>query len=255
MKLLSNEIMGLADHFSEAEKVILFSAVERNGVFWKKCEIKWSNEGGIVLSDGEFIYPLGKIDNSIGFEKITHSGILGKFDNVRKILNFRKTKKWTVMEKEFAKFEATGKFEELSAPREISMKMVNNARQLSQFCCMKGQFLEEESGEVIDVNRLYESLGESYLHVCPALISHEGEEIGIISSNFFSQKGSMINMLFIKKEFRLRGYGKLLLKWYINQLLKNSKNMYLFYSPKNKPAMNIYRELGFVRIEKWLMAI
>lgn len=65
----------------------------------------------------------------------------------------------------------------------------------------------------------------------------------------------MINMLYVEKEHRSHGYGKILLRWFINQLLKNTKNIYLFYSPDNIPAKRIYEKLGFRKIDKWLMAL
>jgi GNAT superfamily N-acetyltransferase len=245
----------LANRLSESEKVILFSAIGKKGVFGRKCEIKLADEECLILSDGGFLYPLGKVGSQKGFVETDPVGILGNADNVRKVLNADGIRKWTVMEKEFVKLEGPEKFEEGSLPKGIKIRMVGNAEQLRQYCHLKGQFIKEESGEVVDVDKMIESLGVSYPVISPVLMSYEDRPIGIVNSNFSSREGSMINMLYVEKEHRSHGYGKILLRWFINQLLKNTKNIYLFYSPDNIPAKRIYEKLGFRKIDKWLMAL
>lgn len=61
----------------------------------------------------------------------------------------------------------------------------------------------------------------------------------------------------ISKEFRGIGLGEKLLKFIINKSKKKfkPKNIYLFAFAENKPALNLYKKLGFkifAKFPKWL---
>lgn len=242
------------DIFTESENVILFSALNGNGVFHDTYNVLLDSESGIILSDSNFIYPLGKVfaprNMSDGF-----SGILGRTTNVDKII---KGENWLVMDKIFAKlnlakYDLFDKNDLLG--KDIKICLVGNESQLKDYCNLKCAFILEESQEVLDPKKIYSSLKESYLHLRPALLFYKGQAVGMISSNFYSSKGAMINLLFIGKKFRRHGLGTILLKWYIKSLSKISNNIYLFYSSDNSPAKKLYGELGFQEIDNWIMAL
>lgn len=245
----------LENSLDESERVILFSAIEGNGVFKRKCEIKFIKKNGAILFDGESLYPLGKIGDCASIKHVANSSVIGKFENVLKVTDSQKTKKWILMEKSFAVLESPIDFVESFIPEGISVNVVRSLEQLFLFNSFKCQFLKEESGGSIDVDESYEALKPFYKSVFPVLMTYKGEEIGIVNSDFCSKTSSMVNMLFIKKEFRSLGFGEFLLKWYVNELLKKSKNVCLFYSPGNIQARELYKKVGFVQIDKWLMAV
>ena len=244
----------LENSLDESERVILFSAIEGNGVFKKKCEIKFVNKNGVILFDGESLYPLGKIEDCASVKDVPNSVVIGKFENVLKVTDSQKAKKWILMEKSFSVLKDPIDFVGSFIPEGISVNVVRSFEQLFLFNHFKCQFLEEESGRSGDIDKSYEALKHFYKSIFPILMTYEGEEIGIVNSDFFSPISSMINMLFIKKEFRSFGFGEFLLKWYVDQLLKKSKNVCLFYSPGNIRARELYKKVGFVQIDKWLMA-
>ena len=244
----------LGDVFTESENVILLSALNGNGVFGDICNLLSNSESGIILSDSNFIYPLGKVSVPKNMPD-DFSGILGRTANVQKIV---KGKNWLVMDKIFAKLSVDKHdlFDNNDLLREdIEICLVGNESQLKDYCDLKGAFIFEESQATLDPKKIHSSLKRSYLYLRPALLFCKGQAVGMISSNFYSSKGAMINLLFIKKEFRRRGLGKVLLKWYIKSLSEISNNIYLFYSSDNLSAKRLYGELGFQEIDNWIMAL
>ena len=244
----------LGDVFTESENVILLSALNGNGVFGDICNLLSNSESGIILSDSNFIYPLGKVSIPSKMPD-DFSGILGRTANVKGII---KGKNWLVMGKIFAKLnrDKHDLFDNNDLLREdIEICLVGNESQLKDYCDLKGAFIFEESQATLDPKKIHSSLKRSYLYLRPALLFCKGQAVGMISSNFYSSKGAMINLLFIKKEFRRRGLGKVLLKWYIKSLSEISNNIYLFYSSDNLSAKRLYGELGFQEIDNWIMAL
>lgn len=244
----------LRNIFTESENVILFTALNGNGVFRDTYDVLLDSENGIILSDSNFIYPLGKVSAPKNMPN-DFKGVLGRTVNVKKIL---KGKNWLVMDKIFAKLNLAKHdlFNKDDLPGEdIKIYLAGNESQLKDFCNLKRAFILEESQEALDPKKIYSSLKESYLHLRPALLFFKGQAVGMISSNFYSSKGAMINLLFIEKKFRRRGLGTVLLKWYIKSLSKISNNIYLFYSSDNLAAKKLYGELGFQEIDNWIMAL
>ncbi|MFA5828871.1 MAG: GNAT family N-acetyltransferase [Candidatus Gracilibacteria bacterium] len=158
------------------------------------------------------------------------------------------------MEKSFLKL-IDGSFSRTVLPSLITIEIVKNKIQLKHYCLLKAKFLFEEGGSKVNENKLYSGLQSSYSSVIPAIMYFENIPIGIVNSNFNSEKSAMINMLFIDNTFRSNGYGKLLLAWYIAELQKISVDIYLFFSPSNIPAQRLYSRLGFKKIEEWKMVV
>lgn len=240
---------------SKSEQVILLSAIQKKGIFTKKCEFIHRDEKGTLIFDGNFIYPLGDLNINIDkLSEIPFTGILGRSTNVQKILKLREQKDYLVMNKEFAVLDKTKTRKDIPLTNNLTIDIVKTTDQLQQFCILKNMFLFEESGHKSDTKALFNSLKNDYSALFPTLLNYKGETIGIVSSNFSSDYSSMINTLFIKKDFRNKGYGKILLEYYINFLLKHSKNICLFYSP-NSVAQKIYEKLGFKKSDEWGMAV
>ncbi len=65
----------------------------------------------------------------------------------------------------------------------------------------------------------------------------------------------MINMLFVKKDFRRQGFGEILLTWYVKHLFLKTSNLYLFYSSDNISAQRLYEKMGFKKIGTCVMAV
>lgn len=242
---------------SEAERTVLLSAIKKSGVFWNGYDVLDDN-GGIILFDGNFLYPLGKIDidrYSKFLGKMAFSGILGSSENVSKILKMINKKNWITMKKDFAILKECKQFSDNSLSSDLQIDRIENRNQLKQFCALKSEFLLEEFGQKTDPEVLYNFLENCYSNYCPVLLTYQDKAVGMVSSNFSSDESSMINMLFIKKDFRGYGYGQILLKWYVRYLLEFTKTICLFSSPENIVANKIYKKIGFKKTDEWLMAL
>lgn len=255
-KIVTNKMFTtLVQYLTESERLILLSAINKKGVFNKHCDVLFKSENNVVFFDGEFMYPLGVFNDIDDVQIDFCKGILGGKDNVRHFLKLLNIKDWLVMDKTFCERRNRNLFTDVQLPRKITIDLVTTDYQLRQFCFLKSEFLYEESGERVMPEVLYNSISNYYKSLSPTLLSCRNQPIGMISSNFSSDDGVMINMFFVEKNSRNHGYGKLLLKWYINYLLKSFTDIYLFYSPHNHIVKSLYKNFGFNKIDDWSMAI
>ena len=83
----------------------------------------------------------------------------------------------------------------------------------------------------------------NYSYVC----KENKKIIGILKAEISGYKEITIVVLVVKKEFRRKGLGKLLLK----RLLEDTKHykIFLYVSVKNEIAMSFYTKEGFKRVE------
>lgn len=238
---------------SESEQVIYESFLKQGGVFDRFVKIVHESDRCIILYDGNFLYPLGDCKNIDNLPQINHGGILGRESNVQSVMEYFGNIPYIIMKKYYAKLEKLPKHDDYQIPEEIQINNVIALDELKEFCQLKSDFLKEESGVKISPAKIFASLKENFSKIHPVIAKHKNRAIGMISSNFHSTNYAMINMLYIKMDYRRKGYGKILLRWYISELKKQSKNIYLFFSPDNKVQM-IYQQIGFKTIDKWIMA-
>lgn len=83
------------------------------------------------------------------------------------------------------------------------------------------------------------------LFVCDEQNKTRGYLIGSIFNNIW-QKSAYIDDLFIKKSYKRKGLGKLLISEFIRYVKKNKiKKCKLQVNVKNKKAISLYKNLGF----------
>ncbi len=246
--------------FHISNKIIVESAKQKNGVFSKthysKLQInRLSKEQNFLLYDGHFLYPIF-IHNSTKLKKQVKQfdGIIGIKKYVEDILKLYNQNNFFVIQKDFCILTKKLK-DKIDVFSPLSIKIVNSKKDLNEFSLLKSQFLFEESNIEIDVETIVNDIKSYYRSLKPVLLKYDNKTIGMISSNFHYSKSAMLNMLYIKKEFRKKGYGELLSKWYIKYLQRSSKNICLFVSSENIQAKKIYSKMGFRKVDNWLMAL
>ena len=75
-------------------------------------------------------------------------------------------------------------------------------------------------------------------------------EIGYVSANIILDEATILKIV-IRQKYRGKGYGKLLLKTIIHELVqKHIKNIFLEVGVNNLPAKNLYENVGFELIYK-----
>ena len=239
-------------NFSLGEKVIVQSALERNGVFRERCDLVSSpSEKGLILTDGTFLYPLGQAEGK-EMDAVSSHGILGTRTAVAALVQGKKEPRdRVIMDKDFSFLRSVPPdLPQLSAG--ISVATITDESDLQSLGRLRTQFLAEESGsELSDV----EAHSGNIPDLQSVVLKKDGKAIGMINSDFFSKESAMISMLFIEKQHRGHGYGVLLLQQYVRLLLQRSASVCLFYSPTNTSAKKLYERMGFMKEEDWMMVL
>ncbi len=264
LKKISNaELYAIVDLFSEPEKVIIFSLLEKKGIFENQNPNIWIfgfdekkiesiliifNKNAFLL--GNNFLQINKLPNDLR-DKIKKCTILGE-ENVLQAF-FGKNKTHFLMKKDFAFLEK--KIDKIEKNNDYELVVNSNSKENRiAYAQMKRDFIFEETKK----NLSWESLlfsDKEYLNVSPFLLKKGDEIIGMVSANFISKEFAMINLMYIKPEYRKQGLGKYLLLNYINYLHKKSKKICLFYSPDNISAKFLYKNIGFIKNCSWIMAI
>ncbi len=233
------------------------AAVEKKGGFFASLFCHLTDDNSVaLLSDGNTAYILGELDKCeqlrAALLEIPHGSVLGKAEIVRSVCL---EKEYFFIPKDFAFFYPKNEFLSPSLPNSISIKPVHSIEELHDFCSLKSAFFFEESGTKVEADDLIAHLKKGYMGIKPVTMRHGEKVIGMVSSNLNSRQSAMINMLYIAKEARAKGYGTLLLRWYMSYLLESSQSLCLFCSPNNTPAVKLYYSLGFQREEDWILAL
>jgi GNAT superfamily N-acetyltransferase len=110
------------------------------------------------------------------------------------------------------------------------------------------KFNNEEDNKNFDKYRELSNKLKNKYGSCNYTPSHIVEELPQISWN-----GYFVNDLFIKKEYRKKGYGTLLMKKLISISQKEGKlHLISQVVAKNKPAIKLHENVGFVVHSKGL---
>ena len=235
------------------ERVIVEAACVGNGVFADKCDVVSSvgNRDGVILSDGRFLYVLGNVSALVVPDTESYSAVLGTSSAVGQLKGI-KVADSSVIKKDFAFLEDAGRTMPVIVPANVEIGLISDQTHLDHLSFLEAQFLGEELAT--DSQKFYKKK-ERIPRTHPVILKRNGEAIGMVKSDFFSERSAMVSMLFIATEHRGRGYGQLLLQWYIHFLLERSGSICLFYSKTNAAAKELYRKVGFQKNEEWTMML
>ncbi len=254
--IASNLHLGIDEAtLTAGERVVLDSAHERSGGFRTELIFRnMENGNGAILSDSHTAYILGNPDNALWQQltDIPHGSLFGRGKVIRE---FCYKEEYLLMQKDFAFCRSVTPLDAPILSEGLSIKSVETDRELHDFCSLKAAFFFEESGSPSDADALFQSMQKGFQGIKPVVMCQDQRVVGMVSSNLNSRQSAMINMLFIAKEERGKGYGSLLLRWYMAYLLQESSSLCLFYSPDNAPAVKIYEGLGFKKEEGWVLAL
>ena len=78
-------------------------------------------------------------------------------------------------------------------------------------------------------------------YVCTA----GGKIVGILRYNLFWDSIPFCNMLYVEKEYRLKGYGKQLIERWEKDMKSKGCGMVMTSTQVNEDAQNFYRKLGY----------
>ena len=248
-------------HFSgltltPSEKVVLDAAQERGGIFKASLHcFRTEDHSGLIVTDGHTAYLLG----TIPFTRETLDLLLDLHCHTflcraALITDALSKKKFQLLPKDFAFCRETLSDQEISQPQGISIRTAFTEEELNMFHALKAEFIFEESGIRIHENISPRNLRE-YSSLKPVLLYSDDRAMGMVSSSLHSSQSAMINMLFLKKDARGKGYGSLLLQWYRDYLSKDSSMCCLFYSPDNAGAKSLYQSQHFIKEENWVMGV
>jgi GNAT superfamily N-acetyltransferase len=238
--------------------VIIRCAMEGNGVFKDTCRIFISQNNIITLYDGYTIYPLcyNKLFTTTNTDNIAIRSILGKEYYVNKLSELYKNglNNFYILHKVYSElsYQYNTKIQ-LNLPNGYSFNHAINADELNAFSKFKANLESEEIGH--NISQKYSINMDSIKSRRPVFLKIRGEIIGVVCSNLWSTDISMVNTLYVDKKYRNKGIGTMLLSYYISFLFKTAKRVCLFYSENNLPAHKIYRNLGFIQKDKWILIV
>lgn len=73
-------------------------------------------------------------------------------------------------------------------------------------------------------------------------------EIGCLEYVLAADEAQIIDIL-IKENYRKKGYGQMLLKYFLENIAKNSTYIILEVRKSNMPALALYKKNGFIQID------
>lgn len=257
-KLKSNNLENFNDNLkiSESEKVLFYSALERKGIFKEFLELYLfdinESQSILILYANKYLYPIGEISSNYKINKsITiipeFNGVLGSLEKIELIKKTIDLNNLNLNQKSFKVFDSSNKF-----IQDNNVSLVNKETLLS-YCELRSEFIYENANVLIKPNIIYKHLKKNFSNILPAIIKENNKTVGIISSDFQSKEYSMINMLYLKKEYRAKGLSTKLMRSYMNYLSRYSKKICLFHSIDNSNAIHLYDSLGFKKIDNWIM--
>ncbi len=87
------------------------------------------------------------------------------------------------------------------------------------------------------------------------VISKNSEVIGIAGTNAKYRNACQIGSVYIKKNFRNKGFGTQLLNYHIQKLFNSYDKIVLFVRKDNTPALKLYEKLGFKKAGELMQLI
>lgn len=85
------------------------------------------------------------------------------------------------------------------------------------------------------------------------IIEENKKLIGILRYNMFWDNTPFLNMLYILEEYRLMGYGKMLLTYWEDQMYKLNYSYVLTSTVYNEDAKEFYQKQGYKRIGEFTL--
>lgn len=259
-QLKESDVRSILDQLivTEADSSILFSALEKQGSF--NITVQYfllsiePNRSLLLVFDGSRIYPVGQGLN-IPFRNFpvvvlpNFTGIMGNSEMCGELLAISKSE-IAVKPKEFRILHRP---QEIPLVSSLEMKFVESDTELRELCQLRAEFAFDDSGTVGDPKKIYEQLRSSYKNFLPAILRENGLAIGMVNSHYRSNEVSMINMVYLKQQFRGSGRARNMMIWYQNELFKKTKAIVLFHTPENIPAQRLYESLGYINIDDWVI--
>lgn len=77
------------------------------------------------------------------------------------------------------------------------------------------------------------------------VILQNGAPVGILRYNLFWDNTPFCNLIYIKKDFQKKGFGKKLLTYWENEMQLSGYNLVLVSTQANENAQHFYRYLGY----------
>jgi GNAT superfamily N-acetyltransferase len=258
----------LKNILTESERVVFDSMLEQKGIFHKKEAYKTyflkvkGSVCGVLITCKKTDYLLGELSDCRDIKPflLPDHTYIGRAKVLKPFLC--EPKKFHIMKKDFCLLNKSAKISSSYKSDESTLKKgqivtygADSTKNMRvAFAKMKSDFILEESRKKISWKSFYLTK-EEFISMRPVFIRVGDDIVGMVSSQFCSREYSMINLMYIRPEFRQYGYGRQLLKWYISFLFKKSKNIALFFSKKNTPAKKLYTSLGFKKADDWIMAV
>ena len=197
---------------AESEKSTLYSALEKRGTLSTPVQYFLyqldRSQSLLLIFDGIRIFLAGVFTGElpdIGMSvMLPHfSGILGRKDSCADLLSSIPDTFVTVKPKDFRILSSPPAD---SAP-DIPMKFVESDFELRGLCDLRAEFALDDSGTAGDPAKIYNKLKGTFSQVMPAVLIEDGKIIGMMNSHYQSKDVSMVNMVFIKPEYRGKRTG------------------------------------------------
>lgn len=77
------------------------------------------------------------------------------------------------------------------------------------------------------------------------ILSYDNKPIGLLRYNLFWDNTPFCTLLFIDREYRNKGYGKMLMEYWENDMKSQSYGMVLVSTQVDEGAQHFYRKLGY----------
>jgi ribosomal protein S18 acetylase RimI-like enzyme len=80
------------------------------------------------------------------------------------------------------------------------------------------------------------------------ILQKENKIIGWLRYNLFWDNVPFMNKLFVLEEYRNKGFGKKLVKYWEEEMKRNGYNNVLTSTQSNENAQHFYRKIGYIEI-------
>lgn len=77
------------------------------------------------------------------------------------------------------------------------------------------------------------------------ILSYDNKPVGLLRYNLFWDNTPFCTLLFIDREYRNKGYGKMLMEYWENDMKSQSYGMVLISTQVDEGAQHFYRKLGY----------
>lgn len=77
------------------------------------------------------------------------------------------------------------------------------------------------------------------------ILSYDNKPVGLLRYNLFWDNTPFCTLLFIDREYRNKGYGKMLMEYWENDMKSQSYGMVLVSTQVDEGAQHFYRKLGY----------